>query len=88
MASLPFTVVNVLRHIERLKPEPLDVLETIQASGWGLAALRHCLVSLEGAGIVRFLGGDRWELVGKRTDARTAVEAARRAGIDVDRVRK
>jgi DNA-binding IclR family transcriptional regulator len=88
MTRLPFTVVNVLRHMERLQPEPLDVMETIQLSGWGLAALRHCLVSLEGAGIIRFLGRDRWRLVPEYSDAKMAVEGARRAGVDVDRLRK
>ncbi len=71
-----YHVLNLLRHMDRLKPEALDVIETIQSSGWGVDALKHCLMSLEGAGIVRFLGGDRWELVGEHTDAKTAVEAA------------
>ncbi len=78
------TIVDLLGHMDRLRPEPLDAIVTTQLYEWRLGALRRCLIDLERAGIVRFLGQDRWQLKAKYADADAAVRAARNAGIDID----
>ena len=66
----------------RIRPEPLDSFATALLFNWRLAALRKCLVVLEGNGIVRYIGQDRWELDPKYADAGSAVQAARDAQFD------
>ncbi len=65
MPHEPLTVTDMLRHIDRLRPEALDATVTAQLYEWRLGALRRCLVVLERAGIVCFLGQDRWKLAAK-----------------------
>ncbi len=84
MPHEPLTVVDLLRHMARLRPEPLNAIVTIQLYEWRLGALRKCLVVLEKAGIVRYLGRDRWKLSSSYVDADAAVHAARSAGVSVD----
>jgi hypothetical protein len=84
MARESFTVDDLLRHMGRLCPEPLDALATTQLYEWRLGALRKCLVALEKNRIVCFIGRDRWKLHPKYPDADAALGAARKAGIDVD----
>ncbi len=79
-----FSVDDLLKLMDLLRPEPLEASTTTRVYRWRLGALRKCLVVLETNGIARFMGRDRWELNPKYPDADAIVRAARSAGIDVD----
>jgi DNA-binding IclR family transcriptional regulator len=77
------TIVDLLHHMDQLRPRPLETTATCQRFEWNLGNLRKCLVTLEQAGIVRYLGGDRWQLDVTHMGRGVAVDAAQRAGIDI-----
>jgi hypothetical protein len=68
---------DLLHHMGRLHPEPLEAFATSESKEWRLGELRSCLVVLERAGIVQFMGRDRWLLSADLKDADMALCAAR-----------
>jgi hypothetical protein len=74
-------IIDLLSHMGRLHPEPLEAFATSQSKEWRLGELRSCLIDLERAGIVHFLGRDRWKLCAEHRDVDAALRAARGAGV-------